>query len=193
MPNWCFNTMSIRGPQDQIDEVLAKIKAGASNDATGNFACLTSKKYDEFNDNTFVFSLEVTAEDEGEIAMTFETRWSPLGDEVLELASKAYPDLVFSQNYEEGGERFMGYDSIQNGVWIKRQYFQRDQYIDSQDAVEQAREMPLEDIPGCLSDFDPEADEAEYRCPTAFAILKARLEGKEITEENFPQLYLEEA
>ena len=44
-----------------------------------------------------------------------------------------------------------------------------------------------------LKRFDPDAKDSEYHCPTAFAILQARVAGDAITKDNFPQLFMKEA
>lgn len=195
MPNWCWNSMTIEGPQEKIVELIGKIKAGKDGDACADMAAVTPKKASDYNGNTYLFfSDDMDNEVLGNaFNFSYSTRWGPLADEVIVEASKAYPELRFAFDYDECGNQFMGYDEIKNGVWVDRRYFEGDQYIDGFEASDIAMSTPLEDLPKIIADFDPEADEPEYHCPTAFAIIKARLAGEEITEENFPQVFMKES
>jgi hypothetical protein len=198
MPNWCCNGMCIKGDKKEIESFLKKIQTDPEGDTDADFVKALDRKGSEYGVNTYLFNLVEPdwVDARGSYYVQFDTRWSPLGDQIMEDVSLKYPDLEFIVEYEESGNAFMGYDSIKAGKWVEREYYEGEQYIDSRTAVDEVLHMSQDEIIKDLGElrerFDPANENAEYYCPTAFAILLARLAGDEITKENFPQVFMKE-
>lgn len=188
MANSCLNYMRITGPDSAIYEFLDKIKSMGDNinlsQIRGEIKPLG---------NSTMFLTEPLGEPEnGILLLQYETPWSPICDETMLATSSVFPELTFEFNYEESGNAFMGYRAFSKGALIHEEHYQDEQHIDSRGAVEDAMTMDLEEIPKRLCDFDPDGEDTEYSCPTAYNILLARLRGEDITKENFPQVFMPE-
>ena len=113
MPNWCTNTITIKGEEQTIKEFQKKL-SGISPDQDGIFVTLIGKDKDEHNDTRYgtkwdIFLNESNTElnfFDGCLEINCATAWSPPTAFIKNL-SMMYK-VTCEMTYEESGEAFAG-------------------------------------------------------------------------------------
>ncbi len=123
MPNWCNNSLSISGPNEDLEKLLRD----ADNGEEGNFSLeklvpipkeLSEDWYNwrvsNWGTKWDIGKVDIEKSDE-HMSFNFETAWAP-PIEAFNTISKNYPNLSFELTYEEPGMDFCGKAEFQNGL-----------------------------------------------------------------------------
>lgn len=138
MPNWCNNTLKIRGDEKQIARLAKKIKpktflssfiplpkeleGTTSPSKKKNLNLILKYKYDNWYDwqtnnwgTKWDIELETDEQNEYELIYSFDSAWTP-PIKGIEKISAMFPKLTFWLEYEEEGCGFKGLARIQAGT-----------------------------------------------------------------------------
>lgn len=121
MPNWCSNSLKIKGKKTAIQYFAKK----ADKKAIFQSFIPRPKEFDEgekwydWNMQNWgikwdiePYNFEVT---DDYIEIDFDSAWGP-PTTAWETISKLYPTLTFNLQYKEEGMRFKGYAHFKNGI-----------------------------------------------------------------------------
>lgn len=129
MPNWCSNTLTVRGKKEDLDNFISKI--GIDEDKHYTIISSLYPVPEEFKEDNkwYYWSIEhwgckwddsaTSMSMKSDIAaiFTFETPWSPpVG--AFNTISEMFPTLIFYLYYIEEGMGFEGYAKWMNGKCI---------------------------------------------------------------------------
>jgi len=128
MPNWCDNTLTITGPEDQIREFRDRARNLHPGEITDLCFNKIIRRPPEEDDNWYNWNREnwgvkwdVTAHLEiygdRHIEYQFDSAWSP-PIKFCEKASELFPDLTFKIWFEETGCWFSGEKYYKNGECV---------------------------------------------------------------------------
>lgn len=149
MPNWCFNSLRVNGPERVRAEWLRILLASEGSDV-GLLGTFVKPAYDEAADNWYSAHLaawgtkwdvhlkdvEIDEDDEWYV-LRFESAWSPPCDWLVTMSGD-WPSLEFGMSFDEGGMGFMGYIMAHNGLYWESEGNMPDVEI-SADELEQER------------------------------------------------------
>tara|TARA_B110000091_G_scaffold388_1_gene416 strand:- start:144 stop:749 length:606 start_codon:yes stop_codon:yes gene_type:complete len=137
MPNWCSNTVQIKG-----DEIFTKLLKGLVDDESTiddffkHTINIDNSNGDWYHDNCrdigckWDVQAHVSFESDNSLVIFFESPWAPPMEGIKHLASRYNISLEFS--YEESGELYMGRGSIdKDGCFIDEEWF-GDDYLKGQ-------------------------------------------------------------
>jgi hypothetical protein len=125
MPNWCENTLQIKGPITDLEDMVNKLDQVKANALLEVFAPIGDWDYDKATkswgtkwDVEYNVSDAMDAEDgQAILVMGFASAWGP-PVEGIQTWSKLYPDTMFRIAYSESGMCFWGVEIIQDGEII---------------------------------------------------------------------------
>ena len=116
MPNWCYNYLSVDAPN------VAAITKFYEENGKEEFSLQHSVPTTNSRESCWGTKWDVDMLDQVDFApehkscsYSFNTAWSPPMAWMM-TASKRYPELQFSMNYEEGGCDFKGETIVKNGI-----------------------------------------------------------------------------
>ena len=144
MPNHCMNTLSITGPQQDVETFKEfaqhqkeqlditkfapmpdELKNTESPNRDGDSATRLLQTYgapdwftwavDHWGTKWEPYDVERTEPDDTTLEYHFCTAWSPLSDQLIETMSKRFPSLLLKLSYEEPGMAFEGHCNAQDG------------------------------------------------------------------------------
>ena len=138
MPNWCQNSVEIRGSDSDLESIKIAVEKEASFlrglfpqvDENGNplqfiddEGNVTDWDYNhwcsvygtKWDDNLYSGSVEINS---GTLSLNFETAWSP-PCQGIETISTFWPNCVFGIAYAEPGCDFAGFDVYRDGVLVE--------------------------------------------------------------------------
>jgi hypothetical protein len=148
MPNWCNNTLAIRGDGEQFDNfvkrlepALAQVNADVDADVLKLFVPEPDPKplqWDDGNADQGWYNWRVQNwgtkwdldspsidVDDGAVTIEFASAWSP-PLEWLAAVAKEFDELEFGITYSECGESFCGYSYFRDGKaienWVSTNY-----------------------------------------------------------------------
>lgn len=132
MPNWCDNDMQVKGPAQDIADIVAKMEEssrvhpdGRENLAIGlleTFVPIGEWDYDKavkawgtkWDVETYIPDIVEAEDGESLIGINFQSAWSPPCEALLQW-SNSYPSCQFRIAYSEHGCCFWGVDIMQDG------------------------------------------------------------------------------
>jgi len=127
MPNWVFNTLTIEGPREQLEDLTKKAHLSGDREDPEE-SCLSFKNFIPYPNGVWAYNWCVSnwgtkwdacdpyLEDGGgqDILYSFSTAWSPPTPVVRKMI-ETYPELSFSHYYEEPGCDYQGLMEGSNG------------------------------------------------------------------------------
>jgi hypothetical protein len=120
MPNWCGNTLTVRGTKEDIKKFKEKA-ATEKSDLTLDKLYPMSKKLVDWYDwcvknwgTKWDVDGAIDTDTENELVYMFDSAWSPPINAFIKI-SKDFPDLSFTLEYEEPGMCFEGTAEFQDG------------------------------------------------------------------------------
>jgi hypothetical protein len=205
MANWCYN--SIRITDGKEEDIIKFSKSIIRRDEEGNlcsggsaelnFAQALGKDPETYDCPVYAFHNYLEDDekygafypDDDEYILTCDTKWSPLDRGLMSEIAQKY-QIEISLDYEESGCEFCGrIDFLPTGEVNIVYEAEGDNYCHSLEGLELAFDIPLEEIPGRMSEFDPDLDDpGEFSSQQAFNVLKRRLAGENPSRDEFPQL-----
>ena len=122
MPNWCYNTLKIKGDEKELLRFKKKAKGSATDKTELSLEKLLPKPpnlpWDQWTQKNWGTKWDVHAnieeENEYELVYDFDSAWSPPLEGITTI-SKDFPKLIFIMTYEEEGCCFQGLARIENG------------------------------------------------------------------------------
>jgi hypothetical protein len=167
MPNWCGNTLVIRGPKEDRDTFVNGIPISNENKPF-NFIEHYVPLPDDIGDGWYDWAIEnwgtkwgdcemsVLHHNDKETALGFSTAWGPPIPAIITI-SQLFPTLQFVLAYEEGGMCFLGavgvvggmcvYDKFIEGAEYENLYPERQDYDDDIDTYyESGYEAVIEEL-----------------------------------------------
>ena len=169
MPNWCYNTINIEGPREELDKFVEKAKSKdkdvAPSDRSLSFQNFLPSPTGEWEYNWCVENWGTkwdarypNLEDGGgsDIMYSFDTAWSPPTPVVTKMIYD-FPKLRFSLYYEEPGCNFQGELEGYNGE------IEKDECIEYHP---ECMECGFRDYPVDLCEYD--TDEIGFLCPKCY-------------------------
>ena len=132
MPNWCFNRLTVTGPDEDLDAFYDKVMNGTGEEGRAHERpnLLSTFIPNDPNDpNWYEWnianwgtkweeSFSGVERDEDKLTLRFDTAWSP-PIKGLSTIAKMHPSLTFVMVYEEGGMQFMGGVRFGGGVTME--------------------------------------------------------------------------
>jgi len=131
MPNWCFNTLKIKGEPKEIEEFLEKAKGEQKISLEKLVPIPPEQAEDWYKWNLANWgtkwdlcevSLMTNEIKNGKIEAMFDTAWGPPIQAFQTIAEK-YPELEFHMNYSEPGMGFRGAMKWKNGEEFLNNHF----------------------------------------------------------------------
>ncbi len=125
MPNWCGNTLTIRGPKEDRDAFIEGFPS-VDDDATPEFIRNYIPIPEDIGDGWYDWAIEnwgtkwgdcdtrIIYNNDRATAVGFSTAWSP-PVAAIETISQMFPTLQFVLSYEEGGMCFLGVIALVDG------------------------------------------------------------------------------
>ena len=183
MANMCWNEMTVEGDPEVVKSFLDSLEKEDD---------YILKVEDEEGGDTIPISIEDDNEP-GRAYLTYETNWSPPSTESYLNLTKSFPGMKITTSYDECGSEIMGCGIYLDGKVLHKEDYSDDQYLDGTEQVQNAMGMTIEDAIRDIVMYNPDGPRGddEKLCRTAYNILLARIEGDEITKENFPQIFME--
>lgn len=151
MPNWCSNSMSLNGPEDQVRAIIDAVRPVEDEngyrdkdsdkdltftkfmpqprDEQGELIGSTSWQYENWGtkwgdcDTDIVY--EEYADGKGSASLGYSTAWGPMSGLVKEI-SRQHPDVNIDIEYEEPGMNFFGVEQYLGGECIHDRHHEYD-------------------------------------------------------------------
>lgn len=124
MPNWCMNTLEVKGSESDVQDFVKKAKSENTALSFNNFVTMPEELNE--GDGWYAWDLEnwgtkwdtsdawCDKYSDNYIEYYFDTAWSP-PIEWLEKVSQMYPKIEFTLRYREDGMAFGGKAFAMNG------------------------------------------------------------------------------
>lgn len=134
MPNWCSNSMTVTGPEQQVRAIAAKV-TDESNftvfmpqpvDEAGELIDGTSWQYDNWGTKWGDSDTQINHEDysnpeASSLGLSYLTAWGPMTKLVCEI-SRIHPQCSIDIEYEESGMSFFGIERITAGEIVSESH-----------------------------------------------------------------------
>jgi hypothetical protein len=136
MPNWCYNSLYVKGDTKELSKFIDKGKEYNENDidmksdlSMKNFLPIKGKWNSDSACDAWGTKWDIQAnlhyeEDDGLACYDFDSAWSP-PITFINRVSKLFKKLSFLLNYNEPGMNFSGSYQVQNGE------VKQDDFLDS--------------------------------------------------------------
>ena len=142
MPNWCMNSLYIRGNKKQIEKFKTKAKAEDTDLSMDNIIPQPRKADGDISDDWYDWRCEnwgtkwdieahLRTEDNELLEYQFDSAWAP-PTQFLVLASKLFKKLSFQIKYDEPGMGFFGLFRAKKGFVVEDNYVESSQFWDEE-------------------------------------------------------------